>query len=221
MGNKGFIGRFDKLKTELESEFEDTDIFLAFGAKELEEKIIETKNYKKTVVASLLLFSSSKELIFSHSVRDNLLFAPAIFEKSINFKKVLDEIYEKISEKNAINLFVFHGSNLKNIDFSFFQKELESLDGNSFLCTIKGELSFFRIQKELESRFAENKKIQIIPMFLASSNHYNNEIMEIKNRLNRFDVFIATALYSNKEFNLLELKSVRTVIKNGIAMAVF
>lgn len=221
MGSKEFIGRFDKLKRELEDELADADIFLAFGAKELEEKINKTRNYKKTVAVSLLLFSSSKELLSSQSVRNNIFFTPAIFEKAANFKKVLDEICEKISEKNATNLFVFHGSNSKDIDFSFFQKEIDGLDGNNFLCTIKGELSFFKIQKELESEFFEGKKIQIIPMFLASFNHYNNEIMEIKNRLKRFDASMASALYGDKEFNLLELKSVQAVIRNNISAVLF
>jgi len=210
------------LQRYIQGEFAECDVFLSFSSeiivKKLSQKGVKIKNlshtladadmlgYRKTAVAPVALFAADKQGVES-----------AILTGTGGLS-LLRELYTETKKEDTANLFVFHDTKSKNPSLKHLGQFLKELDSLNFSCAIKGESGFEAIKELLKRElFKKNiKNIQLIPMLLVSGSHYRNEISAIKESLAKdFEPYIAKSRSGGK-FSLLELESVKEIIKRDI-----
>jgi sirohydrochlorin cobaltochelatase len=80
-------------------------------------------------------------------------------------------------------------------------------------------MPFFAIKDVLIKKIKKSKikKVQIVPMLLVSGNHYINDMVQIKDELNKtFDTKIVPSITEDSKFNLLSIPQIQDIIKMNI-----
>ena len=238
---------YTDLLKDMQNEFEGVDFFLSFSSrmvlKDLHKRGLEYKNlaqvladvdmlgYKNIVVASINLFPTDEhELLirtvegFKHFSMANIRYTKAIINKTKETSLMLKDLNENISEDGRANLFVIHGVPVLNLaglaSVSYTEEFLKLLSDNNYTCSLEGAFPWYAVKEPLIDRMKQNgiTKVQVVPMLLVSGNHYIKDMVEISDELsNYFDSRIVPSISKSDRFNLIELDSVRSVIRQNIA----
>lgn len=234
------------LKECIEKAFEEIDVFISFSSrmvlKKLAKEGTEYKNlpqtladvdmagYRKVVVASVNLFPTDEHEYIASIVEgfqnfslSNIRLSRAVLTKSKDTTGFLTELNTKISKENTANLFIIHGTpNLDNkgiASIKYAEDFLQGINGNNYCCSLEGAFPFYAVKETLKEAWRERgvEKIQVVPLLLVSGNHFVKDMVEITEELSGdFDVSIASSLTKSEKFNLVELGSVREIIKKNI-----
>ena len=238
--------KYENLKTLIEDEFSECDVFLAFGSrmvlKYLDKQGHKYKNlpqtladvdmagYKNIIVASINLFPTDEHEVLKNIVKGFNLFSPAnlrytdaILTKTKYTTNFLQNLNQTISKDDVANLYVIHGTprlDTQGIDsISYSANLLEYLDTKNFTCSLEGAMPYFAIKEALIQKIKKSgyTKVQVVPMLLVSGNHYIKDMQEITDELNQyFDTNIVPSVTKSEKFNLIEIDEVVQIIKDNI-----
>lgn len=238
--------KYLNLKSFIQKEFSEYDVFIAFQSKMVIKKLAkngeEFKNlpqvladvdmlgYKRVVVASINLFPTDEHNLikstvegFKHFSLSNMRVTNAVFTTTKDTTKILHELNRQISKDGVANLFIIHGTpkldtnGIASIDYT--EGFLKRINEFNFFCSLEGAYPFYAMKETLikELKNKEIKKVQIVPMLLVSGNHFIKDTKEIREELSSdFEVEIVQPVSESEKFNLIEYSFVREVIKKSI-----
>ncbi|MCV6606686.1 MAG: sirohydrochlorin cobaltochelatase, partial [Campylobacterales bacterium] len=239
--------KYLELKSFIEEQFEDIDVFIAFSSrmviKKLAKKGEEYKNlpqvladvdmlgYKKIVVASINLFPTDEHDYISSIVDgfknfslSHIKLTKAVLTKAKDTTKFLMELSEAVKKEETANLFIIHGTpdldNAGIASIKYAEDMLADLSPNNYSCSLEGAHPFYAVKDSLVAKWKEKgiKNIQVVPLLLVSGNHFVKDMVEIRDELSEdFNVGIAPSLTKSENFNLIEMESVRKIIKTNIS----
>ena len=238
--------QYEKLQKTIQKDFPDTKVFLAFGSRmvlnDLNKTTQKYKNlvqtladvdmmgYKNIIVASINLFPTDEHQVLKDIVRGfnifslaNIRYTNAIFTKTKDTTLFLQHLNQTISKKNQANIYIIHGTpklDTIGIDsITYTQEFLQTLSSHNYTCSLEGSMPFFAIKDVLIKKIKKSKikKVQIVPMLLVSGNHYINDMVQIKDELNKtFDTKIVPSITQDSKFNLLNIPQIQDIIKINI-----
>ncbi len=234
------------LLEDMKREFEGVDFFLSFSSrmvlKDLHKRGLEYKNlpqvladvdmlgYKNIVVASINLFPTDEHELLIRTVEGfrnfsmaNIRYTKAIINKTKETSLMLKSLNEKISKDGVANLFIIHGVPILNLaglaSVSYTEEFLRLLSNNNYTCSLEGAFPWYAVGDRLIEKMKQNgiKRVQVVPMLLVSGNHYIKDMVEISQDLSKhFEANIVPSITKSDRFNLLELDSVRSIIRQNI-----
>ncbi len=234
------------LKKFIEEKFNGIDIFISFSSRMVLKKLakegdvyknlpqvladVDILGYKRIIVASINLFPTDEHDYigsiaegFQNFSLSKIMLTDAILTKAKETTKFLVDLNEKIQKADTANLFIIHGTpNLDNpgiASIKYCEDLLKDLGENNYSCSLEGASPFYAVKDSLVAKWKEKgyKNIQIVPMLLVSGNHFEKDMVEIKEELGSdFNVFIAPSLTESEKFNLIETEKVREIILKNI-----
>lgn len=234
------------LKTYIEGQFEDCDVFMAFSSrmvlKQLQKEGEEYKNlpqvladvdmlgYKQIVVSSVNLYPTDehgyiKKIVegFASFSLSHIRLSDAILTKTKETTKFLKHLDTSVSQEDTANLFIIHGTprldtlGIESINYT--ASFLELINENNFAYSLEGAMPYFDIKEAIASKIQAKglKKVQVIPLLLVSGNHYIKDMHEIKDDLmNNFEASITPTLTQSEHFNLIELPMIQDILVQNI-----
>ncbi len=235
------------LLEEMKVEFEGVDFFLSFSSrmvlKDLHKRGLEYKNlaqvladvdmlgYRNIVVASINLFPTDEHELLIRTVEGfknfsmaNIRYTKAIINKTKETSLMLKSLNNEIREEGRANLFVIHGVPVLNLSglasVSYTEEFLRLLSDFNYTCSLEGAFPWYAVKEPLIEKMKQNgvEKVQVVPMLLVSGNHYIKDMVEISEELSEhFDSRIVPSLTKSDRFNLLEIDSIRSIIRQNIA----
>jgi sirohydrochlorin cobaltochelatase len=237
---------YENLKSEIEAEFDGIDVYLSFSSrmvlKDLHKRDIHYLNlpqllanidlmgYKNIIVSSINLFPTDEHELLLRTVEGfrvfsyaNIRATKAIISKTKETSLMLQKLDNDIAKDGCANLYVIHGVpvlDLAGLDaVSYSAKFLELINPNNFACSLEGAFPWYATKDAIIQNIKAKgfTKVQVVPMLLVSGNHYIKDMVEITNELsNDFEAFIVPSLSKSDRFNLIELQSIRDIIKQNI-----
>ena len=235
-----------ELKKEVEENFEGIDIFLSFSSrmvlKDLSKRNIEYKNlpqvladvdmmgYKNIIVTSVNLFPTDEHELLMRIVKGfnsfsfaNIRYTKAIINKTKETSLALKELNDAISNEQWANLYVIHGVPLLDIaglsSVSYTDEFLKLIGSKNYTCSLEGAFPYYAIKERLVEQMKQDgiTHIQVVPLLLVSGNHYKKDMAEIRDELGEhFTSRIVPSITKSERFNLIELKSIRTILMQNI-----
>lgn len=196
----------------------------------------DMEGYRRMVVASINLFPTSEHEELQKVIEGFNTFSPshlrgtrAIFSKNKATTAILHEIDHETRKEapEILNLYIIHGApELEQggiASITYAQDLLKRFNPRNFFCSLEGSFPFHVVKEslicEMNAFAIEGKKpkVQVIPLLLVSGNHFDKDVVEIRDGLQEhFEVTIASSLTGGEKFNLIEMESVRNVIKDQI-----
>ena len=234
------------LLEDMKKEFEGIDFFLSFSSrmvlKDLQKRDLEYKNlaqvmadvdmlgYRNIVVASINLFPTDEHELLIRTVEGfknfsmaNIRYTKAIINKTKETSLMLKALNEAITQDDRANLFVIHGVPILNLaglaSVSYTEEFLRLLSDNNYTCSLEGAFPWYSVGDTLIEKIKKSgiKRVQVVPMLLVSGNHYIKDMVEIADELSKhFDASIVESLTKSERFNLIELDSIRSIIRQNI-----
>jgi sirohydrochlorin cobaltochelatase len=234
------------LQKEVESKFDDVDVFLSFSSrmvlKDLHKRGMKYKNlpqvladvdmlgYRNIVVSSINLFPTDEHELLVKTVEgfnsfslSNIRSTKAIINKTKETSLLLKELNSSISEDGWANLYVIHGVPVLNLSglasVEYTSEFLKLLDKSNYTCSLEGAFPYYAIKQRLVSQMQEDgvKSVQVVPMLLVSGNHYVKDMVGISEELGEnFNSRIVNSITKSDRFNLIELQSIRSIIMQNI-----
>ena len=237
------------LKSYVEKEFEDSDVFIAFSSrmvlKLLTKEGKEYKNlpqtladvdmlgYKNIIVASINLFPTDEHEFLKNIVEGfkkfslaNIRLSDAIMTKTNWTTKFLKSLNQTISKDSVANLYVIHGTprlDMRGIDSVTYSANLLEMMGRNYCCSLEGAYPWCDIKEFIIQKMKDDvvQKVQVVPMLLVSGNHYIKDMIEIKDELSKdFESFMALSITKSDKFNLLEMDDVQELICKNISQEI-
>lgn len=192
----------------------------------------DMEGYRRMVVTSVNLFPTSEheelqKVIegFNHFSPSHIRGTRAIFSKNKTTTAILQEIdtATRQNDPSILNLYIIHGApELEQggiASITYAQDLLQRLNPRNFFCSLEGSFPFHVLKASLIREMSaladgnQKPKVQVIPLLLVSGNHFDKDVVEIRDGLQEhFDITIAPSLSGGEKFNLIELDSIRQVI---------
>lgn len=196
----------------------------------------DMEGYRRMVVVSINLFPTSEHEELQKVLEGFNTFSPshirgtrAIFSKNKATTAILHEIDQVTRKEDTeiLNLYIIHGApELEQggiASITYAQDLLKRFNPRNFFCSLEGSFPFHAVKESLireMSIFADGgkkPKVQVIPLLLVSGNHFDKDVVEIRDGLQEhFEVTIAPSLTGGEKFNLIEMESVRNVISEQL-----
>ncbi|WP_260260306.1 sirohydrochlorin cobaltochelatase [Vibrio intestinalis] len=225
--------RYQQLMERLAERYPDCDLHMAVSSKMVIKKSkqpmktlpqvladLEFAGYKQVLVVSGYLFPTDEHLqlkkvvdAFGQFSFSRYAYTPAIINQSQQAGKLLEQLNEEFSHA-PLKLYVFHGApyldNPGHQSVAYVRDYLELLDDNALVCSLEGAWPFKLIERKLLQKkqslgydSQQRPELEVIPLLLASGNHFMNDLHAIEQILNtEFDVTLATD-EQGQAFNLL------------------
>jgi len=238
--------QYEKLQKRTQKNFPECEVFLAFGSrmvlkelnkdKTIYKNLVQTladvdmEGFKNIIVASVNLFPTDEHEVlknivdgFNNFSLSNIRYTNAILTKTKDTTLFLQELNKAISQEDQANLYIIHGTpklDTPGIDsISYTASFLEKISSMNYTCSLEGSFPFFAVKDALIAQMKKDgiKKVQVIPMLLVSGNHYIKDMVEISDELSdHFSSKIVDTITKDKKFNLLQINTLDTIIKNNI-----
>ncbi|MDA0149606.1 sirohydrochlorin cobaltochelatase [Vibrio sp. LaRot3] len=238
--------RYQQLADRLAQEYPECDVHMAVSSKMVIKKSqlslktlpqvladLEFSGYKQVLVVSAYLFPTDEHLQlkkvvegFSQFSFANYAYTPALFNQSQQTGKLLDELDTRFDHA-PLKLYVFHGApyldNPGHQSIGYVRDYLELLDSNALVCSLEGAWPFKLVERKLlkmkqQLGYADDHRpeLEVIPLLLASGNHFMNDLHDIQQHLEaEFDVTLARD-ENGEAFNLLGFEPLYTLITQQI-----
>jgi len=237
---------YEELKDEIAKEFEGVDVYLSFSSrmvlKDLHKRDIPYQNlpqlladvdmmgYRNIIVSSINLFPTDEHELLLRTVEGfknfsyaNIRATKAIISKTKETSLLLKALDVAISSQDMANLYVIHGVpvlDLAGLDaVSYSAKFLEMIREGNYTCSLEGAYPWYATKDALIKQIKADgyQKVQVVPMLLVSGNHYIKDMVEIRDELSEhFDSRIVPSQSKSDRFNLIEIDSIRDIIKQNI-----
>jgi len=242
--------KYFALEEFIKESFPSWDVFTAFSSRMVikllakEEKIyknlpqtladVDMLGYKNIIVSSINLFPTDEHEVVKKITQGFRVFSlanirdtNAIITKTKESSLLLKELNQSISIDGVSNLYIIHGTpklDTRGIDSITYADEfLKTISTNNYTCSLEGAFPYYAVKESLIEKMKKDgvKKVQIVPMLLVSGNHYDKDMKEITKELSEhFEASIVKSLTKDKKFNLIELESVKKIIKDEIAESI-
>lgn len=241
--------KYLNLKTHIENSFPGTPVFIAFSSRTVLKKLkengttynnlqqtlanLDLDGYRNIVVSSVYLYPTeeherTKKIsnAFSSISMSNIRVTDALLNKINTTNNIIKHLHELHQKDDTARVFISHGApylDIAGVNSIFYVDNLlKQLDSNNYSCSLEGATPFNLVKESIIKSIKESniQNIEIVPLLLSSGNHFDNDVHEIKEELEKqFKVSIARPVNDDK-FNLLSLDIVKesftTQIKNEI-----
>jgi sirohydrochlorin cobaltochelatase len=234
------------LQKEIEAAFEGVDVFLSFSSrmvlKHLEKEgktyrnlpqvlaDIDRAGYRHVVVASINLFPTDEHELLKRMVEGFGMFSPAnirltkaILHKTKETSLALKGLNDAISDPAWANLYIIHGVPVLDLGgleaVGYADGLLRRIGERNYTCSLEGAYPYYAVKDALIDEMKRDgiTHVQIVPLLLVSGNHYRKDMVEITEELGEhFQTRIVPPQGKSDRFNLLELESIRAIIRQNI-----
>lgn len=198
---------------------------------------LDLEGYRKIIVSSINLFPTDEHNLVKRTVKgfrefslSNIKTTKAVFSKNKSTTLAIKAIDDKlrVQNPNTVNLYIMHGTpdfetnGIASIDY--VSQLLKVLNPKNYFCSLEGSFPFYAIKealiRDIKNQNSDNNKnieIQIVPILLVSGNHYNKDVIEIKEELSEnFNIKIVDSFKNSDKFSFIEIDEIKDIIKDNI-----
>ncbi|CAM3595186.1 sirohydrochlorin cobaltochelatase [Parendozoicomonas haliclonae] len=190
---------------------------------------LDMQGYRRIIVASCYLYPTDEHAMVINTVKGFENFSlsrfgvtPSLINKTNTATKLLKAIHDRHPlEDDMANLYIIHGApELDNPGYSAIQyteELLARLDPYNFSCSLEGAFPFNTmsdglIRDILTMMDTDKPKLRLVPLLLVSGNHFENDLMDIRETLSpHFEVELAEPV-SGDRFCLLDMPEVPALL---------
>ena len=200
---------------------------------------VDMEGYKRYIIVSVNIFPTDEHEVLIRMVKGfrefslaNIRYTNPLLHKTKETSLYLKWLDEKIrGDRDIINLYIIHGVPVLNLSglasVSYASNFLSRVNRDNITCSLEGEFPFYAIKDSIKDEIVErleknpSLEVQIVPMLLVSGNHYDKDMIEIRDEVGEYcRAEIVSPLDNSPKFNLLGQERVREIFRENISIEI-
>ena len=200
---------------------------------------VDMEGYKRYIIVSVNIFPTDEHEVLIRMVNGfkefslaNIRYTNPLLHKTKETSLYLKWLDEEIrGDRDIINLYIIHGVPVLNLSglasVSYASNFLSRVNRENITCSLEGEFPFYAIKDSIKDEIVErleknpSLEVQIVPMLLVSGNHYDKDMIEIRDEIGEYcRAEIVSPLDNSPKFNLLGQERVREIFRENISIEI-
>lgn len=200
---------------------------------------VDMEGYKRYIIVSVNIFPTDEHEVLIRMVKGfrefslaNIRYTNPLLHKTKETSLYLKWLDEEIrGDRDIINLYIIHGVPVLNLSglasVSYASNFLSRVNRENITCSLEGEFPFYAIKDSIKDEIVErleknpSLEVQIVPMLLVSGNHYDKDMIEIRDEIGEYcRAEIVSPLDNSPKFNLLGQERVREIFRENISIEI-
>jgi len=197
---------------------------------------VDMEGYRNYIVVSVNIFPTDEHEVLIRMVKGfrefslaNIRYTNPLLHKTKESSIYLSNLDKRVrgSRDSIINLYIIHGVPVLNLGgleaVSYTTEFLKRLNPHNISCSLEGEFPFYAIKDAIRREILDIKLnypeiiVQIIPMLLVSGNHYDKDMVAIRDEISKYiEVKIVDPIDTTSKFNLLGDSDVQEIFRDSI-----
>jgi len=200
---------------------------------------VDMEGYKRYIIVSVNIFPTDEHEVLIRMVKGfrefslaNIRYTNPLLHKTKETSLYLKWLDEEIrGDRDIINLYIIHGVPVLNLSglasVSYASNFLSRVNRDNITCSLEGEFPFYAIKDSIKDEIVErleknpSLEVQIVPMLLVSGNHYDKDMIEIRDEVGEYcRAEIVSPLDNSPKFNLLGQERAREIFRENISIEI-